>query len=129
MVVAGGDDGGGYMPQPNAPGGRRLRVRRHNDLHLPLTRLLTHSLTSHTHACARRTGVYGGAHDGPVRQLLLLGEHLLSLGGTRLVVWRLGAYSAPEVGGGRRGAGVGWVGCGGGVAWVVGACRGACRVA
>ncbi|GFR50668.1 hypothetical protein Agub_g12918, partial [Astrephomene gubernaculifera] len=48
-----------------------------------------------------RSGVYRGGHSGPVRQLLVLGDLLLSLGseaqgGGRLVVWQIGKYDEPK---------------------------------
>ncbi|GIL66695.1 hypothetical protein Vafri_20180 [Volvox africanus] len=47
-----------------------------------------------------RSGVYRGGHAGHIRQLLLLGRLLLSLGGVsekdrRLVVWEIGKYDDP----------------------------------
>ncbi|PNH10160.1 WD repeat domain-containing protein [Tetrabaena socialis] len=58
-----------------------------------------------------RTGLYHGGHSGPVRQLLVLGDLLLSLGqsggpaagqgtsgsGGRLVVWSIGQYDRPQL--------------------------------
>ena len=44
-----------------------------------------------------RTGEYNG-HSGNITSLLVLGDHLLSLGeDARLLVWKIGDYAAPEV--------------------------------
>ena len=43
-----------------------------------------------------RTGEYRG-HNGRIIQLLVLGDHLYSLGSDgKLLVWRIGEYDAPE---------------------------------
>ena len=43
-----------------------------------------------------RSGVYRGGHAGDILQLLVLGDHLLSLGRDgRLLVWRVGQYDSP----------------------------------
>jgi U3 small nucleolar RNA-associated protein 21 len=45
----------------------------------------------------RRTGCYSGHRDHIV-QLLVLGDHLLSLGkDAQLLVWKIGQHGAPEV--------------------------------
>ena len=45
----------------------------------------------------RRVGVYNG-HNGPIRQLLCLGDNLFSLGSDgKLIMWKLGEYEAPQV--------------------------------
>lgn len=44
-----------------------------------------------------RSGVYRGAHSGPILQLLVLADLLLSLGADgKLVVWVLGQYAEPQ---------------------------------
>ncbi len=64
--------------------------------------LLSRLCTLVAHPPDNRSGTYSGAHSGPVRQLLLLGDLLLSLGERdgRLAVWAVGQYDKPQVGGG-----------------------------
>lgn len=46
--------------------------------------------------CLCRTGVYHGAHSGPVVQILVLGDLTLTLGqDNKLVAWTLGQYDTP----------------------------------
>lgn len=41
--------------------------------------------------------MYHGGHAGPITQLLLLGDNMLSLGAdNKLAVWSLGEYDAPR---------------------------------